>query len=416
MLRTVSIDDAGGSGAEALAEGPQLWLLPRSPRRILGARSTEEIRGHLAAALAGLYAGCRPALYVRDGDRLVPVSSGGRSRWEALEELLAVIRCRAAVEGRPLGAPQLFAHVAGRPERAVMTAPLQDAEGFAGLLIVEAASDGREFHALDLVLVESLAAQASLALERIRANEHHRVQARLREDFEVARRVQRRLMRQHLPEGLGLSAYTEYLPACDVGGDFYSVAPSDDGRIGVAIGDVSGKGVSAALVMSRVSADMQRALASGKDPAATLRALNAELQDVDAETFVTAACLQLDAAARRLVVSNAGHLPLVVRRATGHVFTCGSASGTPIGMLPSGYEDETVTLEPSDIVVLASDGVLEALDWPGGGRGIASLVELVQAAPHDGELVSAHLRAAMRELHAARSRDDATWVVLQLDR
>jgi serine phosphatase RsbU (regulator of sigma subunit) len=222
-------------------------------------------------------------------------------------------------------------------------------------------------------------------------------------------------MRNNLPAGSGLTANAEYLPAYGVGGDFYSVAPTEDGRAAVAIGDVSGSGVSAALVMARVSAELQRALGTGRRrPAGIMSTVNAGLYELDSETFVTAACLHLDTRSRTLIVANAGHLPIVLRRASGEVFTGGHASGTPLGMFPSTYEDEELPLEPADIVLLATDGVLEALDRPGGADGLARLIELVRAAPHDAALLSESIRAVVNA-QASGMADDATWVALQLE-
>ena len=82
----------------------------------------------------------------------------------------------------------------------------------------------------------------------------------------------------------------------------------------------------------------------------------------DSEFFVTASCLTIDPKTRILRVASAGHLPLIMRRASGEVFTFGAASGTPLGMLPTDYTDEELQLDPGDIVLMMTDGLVEALD------------------------------------------------------
>jgi serine phosphatase RsbU (regulator of sigma subunit) len=413
---TATVFEAGGIGQEpAAVTMQQFGVLSRTPGRVLAARSVAEIRDLLAGVLQGLYADSRVELYVTRGDDLLPVTPAGPGGAGTARRLLEMVRCRAAIERRPLTAPQLFAPLGDAQAHPMMTAPLLDREELVGVVVVEAEREQREFRALDLVLLEGLAAQASLALHRLHAKERDHLHARLRTDLESARRIQRRLMRNSLPAEVGVTAHVEYLPAEGVGGDFYSITHSDDGRVAAAIGDVSGKGVSAALVMSRVSADIQRALASGSDPAFVLRGINAALDEIDAETFVTAACLQIDTATRTLTVASAGHLPLLVRRATGEVFTCGGASGTPLGMLPSEYEDEDVALEPSDIVLLMTDGLVETLHSLDCRLGMVRLLEIVREAPHDPALLSERIGAAVeRSRHGVTTRDDVTWVALQL--
>jgi serine phosphatase RsbU (regulator of sigma subunit) len=221
-------------------------------------------------------------------------------------------------------------------------------------------------------------------------------------------------MRDSLPADAGVTVHVEYLPAFDVGGDFYSITQADDGTIAVAIGDVAGKGVAAALVMSRVSADIQRALVAGNAPASVLRKINARLSDVESESFVTATCIRLDPERRTLTVANAGHLPLVIRRVDGTVLTCGEPSGTPLGMLPSDYEEQELRLEPSDVVLLFTDGLVDALDFPSGRMGMNLLLALVREAPHDARQISERIRAAVDAVRSRKLVDDVTCVALQL--
>jgi serine phosphatase RsbU (regulator of sigma subunit) len=222
-------------------------------------------------------------------------------------------------------------------------------------------------------------------------------------------------MSSSLPPGIGVSAHTEYLPAFDVGGDFYGLTDLGGGRVGAAIGDVSGNGVSAALVMSRVASDIQRALVAGDAPATVLAAVNGGMLDAESEMFVTASCMRLDTRSRRLTVANAGHLPVVVRRASGEVFTCGEASGTPLGMLPAEYDEEEIHLDAGDIVLLMTDGVIEALEQPNGQMGMEFLIEHVRRAPHAPLLVSDRIRGAVEAARRRKTLDDVTWITLQLE-
>lgn len=233
-------------------------------------------------------------------------------------------------------------------------------------------------------------------------------------DRKSAGQVQRRLMGASLPPGVGVTADTAYLPAFDVGGDFYELVHLGDGIVAGAIGDVSGKGVAAALIMSRVSLDFRRALRTGSCPAEVLESVNADLTDLDPETFVTGACFRLDSRRRRLTVANAGHIPFVVRRAAGEVFTFGWPSGTPLGMVTCHYCDEELDLEPRDIVVLMTDGLLEALGRAGDCMGSGRLLRLVRSVAHDPKVVNASILEAASRRKGGRPLDDMTLVSLQL--
>jgi serine phosphatase RsbU (regulator of sigma subunit) len=200
-----------------------------------------------------------------------------------------------------------------------------------------------------------------------------------------------------------------------VGGDFYDLACLEDGAIGGAIGDVSGRGISAALIMSRVSLDMGRAIRSGVAPSKVLENVNPTLIDEVGETFVTASCFSLDPRSRLLTVASAGHLPLMVRRATGEVFGFGEASGAPLGMLPCRYVDERLELHPSDILILMTDGLVEALDRPGDRMGAYCLHAVVSSAPHDPGAINAGILAAMEESNGSEPLDDVTLVALQIE-
>jgi len=309
----------------------------------------------------------------------------------------------------------VFPALHGVRRGSLMSAPLLDSSTIIGLVIVEAAPAAEDFTAFDLDVLEGIAALFSLALQRLRAKETEYVQARIELDMKTARKVQRRFMSDSLPAAIGVTATAEYLPCFDVGGDFYDLAYLGDGQVAAVIGDVSGKGVSAALVMSHVAANFRRALRTPAAPSRILKDVNHDIADDESESFVTASCIRIDASQRRLTVANAGHIPLTVRRATGEVFTFGSPSGTPLGMMPCDYLDEELSLQPMDIVLLMTDGLVEALDRPSDRMGMQLLLGVVKYAPHDPKMISSRILAAVNKMKGTKLLDDVTLVALQLD-
>jgi sigma-B regulation protein RsbU (phosphoserine phosphatase) len=173
--------------------------------------------------------------------------------------------------------------------------------------------------------------------------------------------------------------------------------------------------VTAALVMSRITSEFRRFRDQSRTPAELLSQVNQAMMSGDSESFATAACLTLDPRGRTLEVSNAGHPPLIVRRTGGQVFTFGTASGTPLGMLESEYASESLSLEPGDIVLLMTDGLVEALDRPSDRMGMELLLGLIKYAPHEPRLIIERALAAVNKMKGAKLLDDVTVVALQLN-
>lgn len=402
-----------------IAPTQQSALFYRTPVRLAAARSEAELLHLLPSTLRGLYPSLgRYALFL-GGERgaLVAVEKcdmrscgGGRSLLESLKSRLPRERERCATSRA-----RLFPSPRGGPGGSLMSVPLRDARAQAGLLVVEAGPATPDFDRLDLEVLEGVAAMFSLALQRLRSRESDQSLSEADRDRKAAREVQRRLMGRSLPAGAGVAVDARYLPALDVGGDFYELTDLGDGVIGGAIGDVSGRGVSAALIMSRVSSDVRRALRSGAGPSAVLRDVNQTLGDVGSETFVTASCIRLDRSHRKLTVANAGHIPLFIRRASGDAFTFGPPSGTPLGMVPCDYADEEIEFGPLDTVLLMTDGLVEALDRPGDRMGVDFLLRLLRSSPPEPEIVNARILGAVDRRRRGRPLDDVTLVALRLE-
>jgi len=357
-------------------------------------------------------------LYVSDGEGgFIPVVKLGDGQFESGLKLLGLLRSRLTMKGDDASFAE--AHVLpglhGVRRGSIISAPLLDGERLVGLIVVEAAPAVTDFSQLDLDALESVASLFSLGIQRLRGKEVEQVNARMELDLKTAREVQRRFMSESLPPSIGVTAHAEYLPCFDVGGDFYDLTHLGGGQVGAVIGDVSGKGVSAALVMSHVSASFRHALRRPDSPAEILRVVNADVCEAELESFVTASCVRIDAARRRMVVSSAGHIPIIVRRATGEVFTCGMPSGTPLGMLECEYTDEEHELGPLDIVLLMTDGLVEALDRPSDRMGMDLLLGVVKYAPHDPKLIGERILTAVNKMKGAKLLDDVTLVALQID-
>jgi steroid delta-isomerase-like uncharacterized protein len=191
-----------------------------------------------------------------------------------------------------------------------------------------------------------------------------RERERIEQELQVARQIQQSLLPEATPELEGWQLSARYRPAREVGGDFYDFLELGDGRLGLVVGDATGKGMPAALVMA-TTRGMLRAVAQPLDsPGEVLKQVNDALHpDIPPSTFVTCfyAILHLDSG--RLVYANAGHdLPYISRRSAEDTEEL-RARGMPLGLMPGmSYEEKEISLGKGESVLFYSDGLVEAHD------------------------------------------------------
>jgi serine phosphatase RsbU (regulator of sigma subunit) len=238
---------------------------------------------------------------------------------------------------------------------------------------------------------------------------------RLTQEMHIARDIQQGLFPQHPPQIKGYSLAASCRPARETGGDFYDFCTFSDGRLGIVIADVSGKGMPAALLMANVRSTWRAEARDGRGPAATLSRVNRALcQDIHTGAFVTLLYAVLDPGTRQLCLSSAGH-PLPLLHNNGQVQEI-EIYGLPLG-LKSGvtYQEVKRTLSPGDTLLFYTDGVTEALNLSRELFGLERLATLLQkedncVAP---PLVKHILATARAFSGRAGQADDATVVVLK---
>ena len=261
--------------------------------------------------------------------------------------------------------------------------------------------------------------EMAAAVKRGKEEALHR--ERLERELSVAREIQERLLPHEMPSLAGFEISGASLPSQQVGGDYFDFLDLPDGRLGVAIADVSGKGISAALLMANLQA-MLRGQAEGEaDPAAVVARINDSLvRSTDPRMFATFFYGLLDRQKSVFTAVNAGHNPPLVFRRDGRLERI-EPSGLIVGFLPrQSYTTAQVFLEPGDVVLLYTDGITEAFDPaltrnPDRFFGEQRLIRVVREA---GERSAAEIQAAILESvssHTARAaqNDDITLVVIR---
>jgi serine phosphatase RsbU (regulator of sigma subunit) len=252
--------------------------------------------------------------------------------------------------------------------RSVMCAPLWSQEGRAfGAIQLDTQDRAKKFTQDDLKLLMGVASQASVAMENAKLHEEQIVSERFKRDLELAREVQRGFLPRRPPELPGYEFFPYYDSAQEVGGDYYDFIQVTSQRLATLVGDVAGKGVPAALLMAKVSADARFCMLTEAEPAAGVTKLNALLQQAGlSDRFVTLVAALLDTNEHTVTLVNAGHpSPLVYRAATMSLeeATPKEVVGLPLGVV-DGFEYAScqVKLAPGDCVFIFTDGVTDAMD------------------------------------------------------
>lgn len=258
---------------------------------------------------------------------------------------------------------------------------------------------------------------ARLEAQRL-AERLQRYTNRLQSELEVARTVQQRMLQPSKPGWPALDVVCHSTPAYEVGGDFYSYHTFGGDRVAVAVGDISGKGLPAALLMSLSLASLDGLRSQALSPGALLSALDRVLEPYTRTTGQNCALCYADLQGRAMRVANAGGLPPLICRASGETSWI-EIGGLPLGVglgAVAGYPEAELALQPGDLVTLFSDGVVEARNRQGELLGFERLQAIVGAGPRsDAAAMVAHIGAQVEAFaEGMPQHDDSTIVVLRL--
>lgn len=246
--------------------------------------------------------------------------------------------------------------------RSLVAAPLLTPEGTPGLIVLESSVGIRQFSEEDLDLLVSLASVAALHLRNLQLALEAAERRRLEEELSLARRIQKTLLPDHLPEIPGWALHGLNVPSRGVSGDYYEVVSRKEGaELVLMIADVSGKGMGASLLTVSLQALSEGPVEDGLPPEEICARLSRQLfRRTPPEKYATAFLGVLEPLTGLLRYTNAGHNPALLVRAGGTVERLG-ATGPPLGLLPiAAYRAAATTLAPGDLLVLYTDGFVEA--------------------------------------------------------
>jgi phosphoserine phosphatase RsbU/P len=307
--------------------------------------------------------------------------------------------------------------------------PLRGRNRLLGVMALGPKRSEEPYSRTDRGLLQSVALHAGLSIENAELMQSLAIEAgnraRINREMEVAREVQERFLPQSSPGIAGVELAGAYRAALTVGGDYYDfIEMKEDScvSLGIAIGDVSGKGISAALLMASLRASLRALTRKGNcDLAEVMSEVNSLIFEGSANNrYATFFFARLDPATRQLCYVNAGHNPpaLIRRRSAddAEVFRL-EAGGAVVGLLQHAeYEQSTLQLEPGDILMAFTDGISEAMKTDGEEWGEERLIEKLVSLPEmsSSDLAQRLFEAADKFADGAPQHDDMTLLVLKM--
>jgi serine phosphatase RsbU (regulator of sigma subunit) len=262
--------------------------------------------------------------------------------------------------------------------RSVLAVPLGVGERIFGMIYADSPLAEAKFSQDHLTVLTTLASVAAIRVENARLMEEDLERERFERELNLAREIQQRFQPSGAPNVAGYEMQGISFPCYEIGGDYYDFIERPDGRMVIALGDVSGKGTSAALLMSSLHAAMHAQIPAHKTLGDTISAVNRYLAEtIPMNRFITLFCAELDPLTGSLSFLNAGHNPPLIAHAGGSMEQL-AAGGIPLGIIGDAvYREGRTQLQPGDALVIYSDGVSETQNAAGEEYGPVRLYNTV---------------------------------------
>ena len=307
----------------------------------------------------------------------------------------------------------------GFKTRSILAAPLKIKDKVIGVAEVINRMDAQPFTKENLEIFQTFCRQVALAIENARMHRYMLEQQRLRQQLESAYRIQQSFMPQKFPEddNESFSIYGKNLPASSVGGDLFDFVRLDDDRLAIVIGDVSGKGIPAALFMARLISDFRYFCHLADSPANLMAFLNNAIIERSSQgMFVSLIGMLFNVNTGEAIISNAGHLPpLWLQIKSQRIARIENESGIPLGVIEGfDYRNQKVNLQPGDSILLYTDGVIEARNYAGEMFTMERLINKLSLSPANPKELIDNLLQEIRAFQGdADQHDDITLLALR---
>lgn len=312
---------------------------------------------------------------------------------------------------------QKFDKGTGFSSKAILCVPMKAKEKIIGILEAINPIGRSEFSASDLELFESFANQAAIAIENAKLHDQILKQEKQKQELKIAHQIQQNFLPNMAALKKEIDIAAKNIPAKDIGGDLYDTIQLDEQRFGILIGDVSGKGVPAALYMIRTISDFRFLASTCANAADLLRRLNNILvKESRFGMFVTLLYLIVDKAENKIRYASAGHLPILRKSKNSKDWQpLPAPAGMPIGVMPDAvYAEQALDISPGDVLLLYTDGIIEARDKSGQEYTLDRLMQCGGATGKAEELVARIFQDVENFSRGRDPHDDMTVVSIIL--
>lgn len=351
--------------AQSMSNDRHAAALVRAGRELAGHRPLNELFQMILDLSVEAVGGSRGVLMTLEMGELIPRANRGEGFRISKTVRDQVLRDKNSLLVRDTSMDDVFklqASIVMQRVRSFMAVPLQTNEKVIGLLYIDMPDITREFSKEDLSLLTVMANVAAIRIEHARLNEVEQVERMISKELSQAGEIQRRLLPSAAPKvpGMDLAGYN--LPCRTVGGDYFDFFELSGGKIAIVVGDVAGKGMPAAMMMSSLQARLQILVETDENPASIVTRLNKSISsNCPDNRFITFFLAIMDPANGEIRYCNAGHNPPLLVRANGTTEKL-EGGGIILGILPiAQYSEHPASIRSGDTLVLFSDGVSEAM-------------------------------------------------------
>ena len=358
-----SLQDA--SPVASMSNDRHAAALVKAGRELAGHRPLSELFQLILDLSVEAVGGSRAVLMTLEGDNLVPKANRGEGFRISKTIRDQVINDRNSLLVRDTTMDEIFkmqASIVMQRVRSFMAVPLQTYEKVIGLLYIDMPDITREFSKEDLSLLTVMANVAAIRIEHARLNEVEQAERMMAKELSQAGEIQRGLLPSRPPniEGMDIAGYN--VPCRGVGGDYYDFFRLGDGKVVIAVGDVAGKGMPAAMLMSSLQARLQILVETEENPGSIVARLNRSISgNCPDNRFITFFLMIIDPETGELRYCNAGHNPPLLVRANGITEKL-EGGGLILGIMAKAqYTEHKTSVHSGDTIVLYSDGISEAM-------------------------------------------------------
>ena len=336
---------------------------------------------------------------------------------KTIKEGISILSANAMLDDRFAGGMSIVS----QEIKSVMSVPLESSNKILGAIYVDSLGLSNRFKKPHLDLLATIGKQAGIAIERAMLFEHFLTKEKLQQALDIAQNIQKSLLPSGAPEGFEYDLVGWNLTCDETGGDYYDFIELPGDRLGIALGDVSGHGIGAALLMATARAFLRALAIKCNEITTIMNELNRLLeQDMDDDKFMTLFYGELDTQNLILRFTNAGQEGPILYRKQENAFYPLETTGIPLGMMDDfEYEEgQAIRILPGDILILCTDGITEAMNHAGDQFGLERMMEVVRQGANKSanQIIKDCYDQVQKFCQGAPQRDDLTLVIIKFDR